>query len=996
MQLEEALTGLQQHFGGWSIPGNQAAPTTAQAPDADIDWELFDRLHRADLPCSRWLPRDVLVEARGIMRRLAESSPQQSAYMIILPKLLWPFVQEEKGRQRSRRIHQNITLALSGQWEALIQQSLALSAGQATKCPREEPSEPEPSQLERFVMQCQRGKPLGKAWKEATGQGQVQHSMPAWEQAQRLLKRMGDSMSQAGEQVAQHVLGPIRLPPLLRRLKQDKAADPGGWTHESLQQLLTGDGPVKEIAAWIEWISDRMEENHPLRARYWTSRAVLLSKPGGGTRPIVVSGIFQKLMAMHNCQVLQQSLPAAIKASQLGIGCPDGALKMAQTVLHAAATDEEVSALQLDMTNAFSTLRRDRIPPLLIEGHCLPEQRPLKEARVTRLLRLLGQPQVILPPTGLPNAPPLLTRDGLPQGDPLSSLLFGSCMAVLLNRTKTVMQGTVQCKAYLDDAAITGNMPALHIALPLLKGDLEAVGLTLNLTKCRLWRRVSDHTIPPLLAPHEAHVLQEGVVICGLACDGAYEDLMMPVGEPSFVAEWLRQKAERSAQEIRQIAHLPWAVPHKPSVQIANLLLKNLYPARYVHLMRAYAVEVTQESFEQVDAELLQVLKDWLVEPALTADQIAIARLPPDFGGLGWPSLGAETPLFRATALYTASRADPEIAEHLLDCCRREQPRLLADITCMVKKLAPAYTDLNSRPPDIHAKALLRRSRLASHHHTCEMLWKRSAMDDSPLGAWRLHTGYKPDMALKRPQGTGQWLTAKPTRQGYSLSQGQMQHGLKQRLGVPLQAAGSTCKNETAAGPCDTVLDPHGLHCTQCNRKHIIHRHHGIRDRLLEYAATAGLHTHLEPRVPGERPVDGTRRCKSTADGYFRTSLSAEVWIDVRVASVPHGADVLAALTQQEKAKAAEHGHPLAPVGFLAMEHVTPVVVERHGLLGQRAQAFVSWLYGHKARHLTKAGVPWAMAMHRAKRDLLVPLSLWLLKSDFWMWQSGTRGSCAV
>ena len=276
-------------------------------------------------------------------------------------------------------------------------------------------------------------------------------------------------MSQAGEQVAQHVLGPIRLSPLLRRLKQDKAADPGGWTHESLQQLLTGDGPVQEIAAWIERISDRMEENHPLRARYWTSRAVLLSKPGGGTRPIVVSGIFQKLMAMHNCQVLQQSLPAAIKASQLGIGCPDGALKMAQAVLHAAATDEEVSALQLDMTNAFSTLRRDRILPLLIEGHCLPEQRPLKEAWVTRLLRLLGQPQVILPPTGLPNAPPLLTRDGLTQGDPLSSLFFGSC-AVLLNRTKTVMQGTVQCKAYLDDATITGNMPALHIALPLLKG----------------------------------------------------------------------------------------------------------------------------------------------------------------------------------------------------------------------------------------------------------------------------------------------------------------------------------------------------------------------------------------------------------------------------------------------------------------------------------------------------------------------------------------------
>ena len=49
-------------------------------------------------------------------------------------------------------------------------------------------------------------------------------------------------------------------------------------------------------------------------------------------------------------------------------------------------------------------------------------------------------------------------------------------------------------------------------------------------------------------------------------------------------------------------------------MQIATLLLKNLYPARFVHLMRAYAVDVMQESFERVDSELLQVLKDWLNE----------------------------------------------------------------------------------------------------------------------------------------------------------------------------------------------------------------------------------------------------------------------------------------------------------------------------------------------------------------------------------------------
>ena len=121
---------------------------------------------------------------------------------------------------------------------------------------------------------------------------------------------------------------------------------------------------------------------------------------------MVISGIFPKIMAMHNCRALQQHLPVAIRTSQLGIGCPDGTLKVAQAVLHAATRDPEVSALQLDMTNAFSTLRRDRILPLLVEGHCLPEDRPVKAAWVTRLLRLLGQPQITLPPTGLPHARP--------------------------------------------------------------------------------------------------------------------------------------------------------------------------------------------------------------------------------------------------------------------------------------------------------------------------------------------------------------------------------------------------------------------------------------------------------------------------------------------------------------------------------------------------------------------------------------------------------------
>ena len=68
-------------------------------------------------------------------------------------------------------------------------------------------------------------------------------------------------------------------------------------------------------------------------------------------------------------------------------------------------------------------------------------------------------------------------------------------MAVLLNRTMNTMSDAVKCKAYLDDATVVGAMLDLHLALPLLKADLEAAGLTLNLAKCKLWRRGQDHAV---------------------------------------------------------------------------------------------------------------------------------------------------------------------------------------------------------------------------------------------------------------------------------------------------------------------------------------------------------------------------------------------------------------------------------------------------------------------------------------------------------------------
>ena len=51
--------------------------------------------------------------------------------------------------------------------------------------------------------------------------------------------------------------------------------------------------------------------------------------------------------------------------------------------------------------------------------------------------------------------------------------------------------------------------------------------------------------------------------------DGALEDLMLPVGEPRYVVEWLASRASTGACEIEDIGILSWAEPNGQGAQVS-------------------------------------------------------------------------------------------------------------------------------------------------------------------------------------------------------------------------------------------------------------------------------------------------------------------------------------------------------------------------------------------------------------------------------------------
>ena len=479
-----------------------------------------------------------------LAKLLLEQDDLHLAHLMMLPKLiLWhaPSSTEINPKVKSRLVAERISLALAGQWPQL--HGAALAAANL------EVAQPLPAvgqtfgdaHLERLLRAASHGEGIGKVWKQLLQGGAALHMPQAWADTSQLLKPRGDSIE------AIPSLPPAAEPPCQlnlkkasKQLKLRKGADAGGWCSESLQQVFHDSKHMRMLQTHLTRVAFCLPDGSSIRSFMHTARAVTLPKSGTGVRPILIGSIFQKLLALQLKTPLLERMPMNIRQRQYALGTSSGATAMALQ-MDKTMKQEGRGLLQLDMKNAFGTLRRAETWRLLTKYLAFDstKERDKWHAWLSAYLR---QATVIL----WSNKPERCTHslessDGLAQGDALSSCIFGLTIACMLEEL-CQQHPSLRAYAYMDDVVLDAPVEDYEDIFKALQDAMQSLGLSLNYTKCKAWWGQSNtQTLPTPLWQHRGQVLREGLVICGLPTRvGTDEELA--IGSAAFLDEWLRSK----------------------------------------------------------------------------------------------------------------------------------------------------------------------------------------------------------------------------------------------------------------------------------------------------------------------------------------------------------------------------------------------------------------------------------------------------------------------
>ena len=247
MGVDEGQQATQEDVDSQTGQSLQAWPC---APD------LF-ALMRANVSTERHLPRSCKAACKTLFRSLMDQAQDDPAgtvslLLLCLPKLIWPRPREwgtaaPQGGQRAKCIHTRLQIATAGDWCQL----LATALQECSRAPG--PRGPEAGHLEtdfdadgalqpdtaRRVVASARQDCLFKAWKQIRSPPPTSCTDQVWQEATQKLQPHKCPPREAPRLT--HEMwkpSPANLTEVLGRLKPRKAADAGGWTHETAALLL--------------------------------------------------------------------------------------------------------------------------------------------------------------------------------------------------------------------------------------------------------------------------------------------------------------------------------------------------------------------------------------------------------------------------------------------------------------------------------------------------------------------------------------------------------------------------------------------------------------------------------------------------------------------------------------------------------------------------------------------------------------------------------------
>ena len=213
-----------------------------------------------------------------------------------------------------------------------------------------------------------------------------------------------------------------------------------------------------------------MEGSTPCEVQpfFFGASLIPLKKKDGGIRPIAIGQTLHRLAAKCASFRATGSMSALLAPHQLGVGIPLGceaAAHAAHIFLHDMVTGNVL--LKLDFSNAFNTLRRDKM--LSAVKDVAPNLFRFVYSAYARPSSLYCGNHVIS------------SAEGVQQGDPLGPLLFCLTIHPIVSRLKSCF--TV---FYLDDVSLGGPVQDVLSDLRLVEEEAAKLGLQLNYSKLEL------------------------------------------------------------------------------------------------------------------------------------------------------------------------------------------------------------------------------------------------------------------------------------------------------------------------------------------------------------------------------------------------------------------------------------------------------------------------------------------------------------------------------
>lgn len=389
--------------------------------------------------------------------------------------------------------------------------------------------------------------------------------------------------------------------------------------HESLGGVAER---LAELLAWLATTAYATPDALPDEFWYLHTTARLFAV-GEKARPIACGEALRRLFGRLFCQEpANKARTAALleTAGQFGVGARGGSERVA--LMAQLVYDGGGVVLTIDGTNAFNALKRTALLRAVAEfmPHLYPYASKVYGPHSTPVLQFAMD--------GSELAEPVLSRQGVQQGDPLGPLLFALTVLPVMTsfRDKFPDMGL---PAYLDDMTILFMPPQLtpralvrlEAAFQHVADGLGAVGVAVNTTKsvCLLPAasgprsgNASATTAAAAQAALSVPVAYDGVaLLASERCQSGGIALMgVPIGCAEYVA-CAAQRKLRAPGTDRLLSELA----RMDDAQVAFTLLRLCVPSLATYLARNLPLALLGDELRRLDAAVLCALAAVLQEP---------------------------------------------------------------------------------------------------------------------------------------------------------------------------------------------------------------------------------------------------------------------------------------------------------------------------------------------------------------------------------------------